>query len=144
MLDMITVSATDARKEWSSYVDQVVRERPLCVKRTRDRIWLTNLETMKELLKAYHFTAERYIEPDASVTLSLNEIDLIENAPTEQEARLRMGHTILEYALEYYNNYAFYSHAPNRRSHVPYVFKALISDDADALGEEILCLDGKN
>lgn len=144
MLDMITVSATDARKEWSSYVDQVVRERPLCVKRTRDRIWLTNLETMKELLKAYRFTAERYIEPDDSVTLSLNEIDLIENAPTEQEARLRMGRTILEYALEYYNNYALYSHAPNRRSHVPYVFKALISDDADALGEEILCLDGKN
>ena len=33
----------------------------------------------EEILKAYKFTAERFSEEDGSVTLSLCEIDIIEN-----------------------------------------------------------------
>ena len=47
--------------------------------RTRDRMWFSNPDTMSEILSAYHFTAQRFVENDGSVTLSLNEIDLVEN-----------------------------------------------------------------
>lgn len=141
---MLTLSATDVRKEWSSVVDGVVRNRPVLIKRTRDKIWLSDIETMAEILNAYQFTAERFVEDDQTVTLSLNEIDLVENAATEMEARVILAQTIMEYAVEYYEHYAVYSKAPNRKAHIPYVFKALLAEDIQLLGESILCRDGKN
>ena len=144
MIEMLMENATNVRKEWSSVVDSVMHDKPKLIKRTRDRMWLSNLETMKEILDIYIFTAEKYTEPDGSVTLSLTEIDLVENAPSEAEARLCMGQAIMEYAMEYYDEYQLYSKAPNRKGHVPYVFKALITDDPKKLGEDIVCQDGKN
>lgn len=68
-------------------------------------MWFSDLETISEFLEAYHFSAMKYIEDDGSVTLSLNEIDLVENGKDEREARLNMGKAILEYALNYYDEY---------------------------------------
>ncbi len=50
----------------------------------------------------------------------------------------------MEYAMEYYDEYQLYSKSPKRKGHVPYVFKALITDDPKKLGEDIVCQDGKN
>ena len=141
---MIMEKATDVRKEWSAICDSVIHDKPKFIKRTRDKMWFSNLDTMAEILKAYTFTAKKLIENDGSVTLSLNEIDLIENEADETSARLSLGTAILEYSAEYYNNYAFYSHSPNRKGHVPYIFKALIMDNPKEIGESILCLDGEN
>lgn len=141
---MMVTSATEVRKEWSSVLDSVVRDKPQFIKRTRDKMWLSNLEIMGEILDAYKFTAEKYIEDDESVTLSLNEIDLVENASTEAEAKNLLAQSIMEYAEEYYNNFSYYNAAPNRKKHVPYIFKALIMDDIMKIGECIECHDGKN
>lgn len=141
---MMVTSATEVRKEWSSVLDSVVRDKPQFIKRTRDKMWLSNLEIMGEILDAYKFTAEKYIEDDGSVTLSLNEIDLVENASTEAEAKNLLAQSIMEYAEEYYNNFSYYNAAPNRKKHVPYIFKALIMDDIMKIGECIECHDGKN
>lgn len=140
----MATSATEVRKEWSSVLDSVVRDKPQFIKRTRDKMWLSNLDIMGEILDAYKFTAEKYIEDDGSVTLSLNEIDLVENASTEAEAKNLLAQSIMEYAEEYYNNFSYYNAAPNRKKHVPYIFKALIMDDIMKIGECIECHDGKN
>ena len=55
-----------------------------------------------------------------------------------------MGEVILDYAGEYYAEYEFYSRSPNRTAHIPYIFKALIMDDAEKIGENIVCHVGKN
>lgn len=141
---MLMEQATTVRKEWSSVCDSVMHDKPKFIKRTRDKMWFSNLETMAEILKAYKFTAEKYQEDDGSVTLSLNEIDLIENGKDEQEARELLGKAILEYSVEYYNEYALYSHTPNRKAHIPYIFKALIMDEPQEIGASIECRDGKN
>lgn len=141
---MLMEQATTVRKEWSSVCDSVIHDKPKFIKRTRDKMWFSSLETMSEILKAYRFTAKKFIEDDGSITLSLNEIDLIENGETEKAARTALGQAILEYSTEYYNQYALYSHSPNRKNHVPYVFKALIADDPDKIGESIECQNGEN
>lgn len=99
----------------------------------------SNLETISELLEAYYFSATKFIEDDNSVTLSLNEIDLVENGRNEQEARLNMGKAILEYAFDYYNEYEIYSRSPNRKKHIPYIFKALIMDSPEKIGDMLQC-----
>ncbi len=144
MVDMIMEKATNVRKMWSTVCDSVIHDKPKFIKRTRDKMWFSNLETMSEILQAYQFTAVKYIEADGSVTLSLNEIDLVENGATEKEARLNLADSILEYSLNYYNEYDLYSHSPNRKKHIPYIFKALIIDNSEELGDMIQCQDGKN
>ena len=144
MIDMLMEQATAVRKEWSAVCDSVIHEKPKFIKRTRDKMWFSNLDTMFEILQVYQFTALRYVEDDGSVTLSLNEIDIIENGKDEREARLNMGKAILEYALDYYNEYEMYSHSPNRKKHIPYIFKALIIDSPERIGDMLQCQDGKN
>ena len=141
---MLMESATEVRKEWSRVVDEVVRNKPKFIKRTRDKMWFSNIDTMSEILSAYNFSAEKFVEPDGSVTLSLNEIDLIENALDEQTARQELAKAIMDYSMDYYDDYAYWSNSTNRRQHIPYVFKALIMDDVNKLGESIICQDGKN
>jgi len=41
--NMLEMSATTVRKEWSAVVDSVVREKPIVVKRTRDRMFLASI-----------------------------------------------------------------------------------------------------
>ena len=144
MIDMLMEQATAVRKEWSAVCDSVIHDKPKFIKRTRDKMWFSNLEIMEVILSAYHFTATKFVEDDQTVTLSLNEIDLIENGNDENEARLKLGNSILEYSMEYYNEYETYSHSPNRREHIPYIFKALIIDDPKEIGEMLQCQDGRN
>ena len=84
------------------------------------------------------------MEDDDSVTLSLAEIDLVENDVDLASARVKMGGAIIEYANDYYDEFAVWNNAPNRRGHLPYIFKALLVDDAEKLGAEIICHDGKS
>lgn len=144
MIDMLMEQATNVRKEWSSVCDSVIHDKPKFIKRTRDKMWFSNLDTMAEILQAYQFTAEKYMEEDGSVTLSLNEIDLVENGEDEEDARFKLGKAILEYSSDYYNEYETYSHSPNRKKHIPYIFKALIMDDAKKIGDMLQCQDGKS
>lgn len=144
MMEMLMEQATVVRREWSAVCDSVIHEKPKFIKRTRDKMWFSDLETVSEILTAYKFTADRYMEEDGSVTLSLKEIDLVENAENDQLARLALGKAILEYSTEYYNEYALYSHSANRKGHIPYIFKALIMDSPEKIGESIQCQDGKN
>lgn len=144
MMDMLMEQATVVRKEWSAVCDSVIHEKPKFIKRTRDKMWFSSLDTLNEILQVYQFTATKYVEEDGSITLSLNEIDLIENGSTEQEVRLKIGQSILEYSMDYYNEYEKYSHSPNRKGHIPYIFKALIIDDPEKIGEMIRCQNGKN
>lgn len=141
---MLTMNATDVRKDWSGVVDKVVREKPQFIKRTRDYLMLSDINFMQSLLSAYHFTAQKAIENDGSVTLVLNEIDLIENGKTENEAKKNLAESILEYSENFYNDFHYWSTAPNRKAQIPYVFKALILGDAEKIGALIVCQDGKN
>ncbi len=141
---MFTISSTNARKEWSSVIDTVVRERPAFVTRTRDVIMLSNLQTTEVLLEPYTFTAEKYVEDNGSITLSLNEIDLVANASTEEAAKLQLVEELKDYAEEYYSEFKLWSNAPNRKAHLPYVLKVILLDDATKIGAIIRCQHGKN
>ena len=141
---MITLNATNVRKEWSTVVDSVIREKPTFIRRTRDFMFLSDFNVLENLLSAYTFTAEQFVEDNDSVTLSLNEVDLVENGDDLEDAKLKLAQSIIEYSEDYYNDFMYWSSAPNRKSHVPYVIKALIIDDVNKIGELIQCQHGKS
>ena len=137
------MNATDVRKDWSTVVDNTVRVKPQFFKRTRDYLFLSDLRFMEELLAGYAYSAVRMDEENGSVTLALNEIDLVENGTDESDARARLASAILEYAEDYYSDFSYWGSAPNRKGHLPYVFKALFIGDVQKIGEMIQCQAGK-
>ena len=143
MIDMLAINATDVRKNWSEVSDSVIREKPKFIKKARDYMLLSNIEFIANLLSGYEFTAKKYIEDDGSVTLFLNEIPLVENATTETEAIEVLANSILEYAVDFYSNFNLWASAPNKKSEIPYVFKALILDDISKIGAVIKCQAGE-
>ena len=140
---MMAINATDVRKNWSGVSESVIREKPKFIKKARDYMLLSNMEFIANLLSGYEFTAKKYIEDDGSVTLFLNEIPLVENAATEEEAIEVLANSILEYAVEFYDNFNLWASAPNKKREIPYVFKALILDDISKIGAVIKCQAGE-
>lgn len=141
---MLTLNATDVRKEWSMVIDTVVREKPQFIRRTRDYMMLADLAFLEIILEPYVFNAKKYIEDDKSITLELNEIDLVVNGKDENEAKEKMAQEIIEYAEDFYKEFNYWSVAENRKSHIPYVFKALIIDDIQKIGDLIICQNGES
>ncbi len=140
---MTTVSATDVRKNWSTTLDTVVRERPVFVRRVRDDVTIIDRSTLDNVLSFFDLSAHRYIEDDGSLTLSSVDLDLAVNAPDEESARMALAKEIKEYAEDFYNDFALWSKAPNRKKHVPFVLKALTLNETE-IAEEIICLDGRS
>jgi len=139
---MLAINATTVRNEWSSVVESVIREKPKFIKRTRDYLFLSDVSVIEGLLSAYTFHAEALIEDDGSVTLALDEIELVENATDLPGAVSQIAHAILDYAEEYYNDFPYWSRG-ERKTHIPYVLKALIINDAAKIGSLIECRHGK-
>ena len=139
---MFAINATEVRNEWSTVVDSVIREKPKFIKRTRDYMLLSDLKIIENMLEAYTFTAEEFVEDDGSVTLSLNEIDLVENGKNKKEALFKMAKGILEYSEDYYKEFSYWA-VGDRRAHIPYVFKTLIINELEKIGGLITCRPGK-
>lgn len=143
MNDMITISSSDVRKEWSSVIDSVVRKKPAFIKRTRDYMMLCSTDMVSELVSNVKFITTKYIENDGSVTLSLEPLDIVVNGENLVSAIKILVQDISEYAEEYYQNFEKYSNSINRRSHIPYIIKALTVKTPSELEDSIVCQNGK-
>lgn len=137
-------SATEVRRDWSTFFDEAVREKPIFIKRTRDSAVLLGTNFMNLLLEKYEYECTEYKEDDGTITLSADSLDIVENGNTEEEVKIKMAESIYEYALDFYKEFDLWSKASNRKDHIPYVFKALLLKDASKIGEHIICLHGKN
>ena len=105
-------------------------------------MFLSDVKTIEHMLSAYYFTADMFIEDDGTVTLSLDEIDLVENGADEHDALMKLAQAILEYSEDYYKDFIYWSRG-NRKSHLPYVFKSLILNDPEKIGGLIKCRRGE-
>lgn len=144
MSPSVMENATNIRKNWSETVDKVVRNKPVFMKRTHDNLMLSDIRLISYFLELYTFEATAYTESDKSTTLSLDVLDISVNEATFDLAINSLAHEILEYANDFYAEYEFWSKAPNRQTHIPYVFKALIAGDEDTVKEMIVCQNGQN
>ena len=100
---------------------------------------VVNFDMLGVMLEPYKFTARRYVEDSGSITLSLDEIDLAVNARDDEEAIRKMAEDILEYSEDYFHRFDSWYSSANRKPHLPYVFKALMLNDAEQIKNLITC-----
>src|SRR5690625_2018347 len=130
---MQSLNATDVRKHWSQFNDDVIRMGPRFVKRNRD-VWAAlSSEHLKIAFSTFTFEAEFFYEKDGSVTASLKNFDLVENGETEEEAIDLLTDELIDYALEYQQNFNIYFQSPNRRGHFPFILNVLSQDNEEGV-----------
>ena len=92
------IKASDVRREWSKFIDEVKWVKPALVKRNRDIIAVLSFDLLEFILKEYRLTVEVKKETDDSYTGVLNEIDLVVNAENIESLELDMANELLEYS----------------------------------------------
>lgn len=136
---MLAVNSTDVRKDFGRYIDEIVRNRPIFIKRSRDYFMGISIDMAKELVKDVVFTADKYIEGDGSITLSLHDFDIAVNEENEDLAVDSLINDLREYALEYYEDIEFWRSDINRRKQLKKILKVLLTDNNEELKESIVC-----
>jgi len=137
------LNATDVRRHWSQFNDDVIRKGPRFVKRNRD-VWAAlSTEHLKAVFADFTFEAELFYEEDGTVTAALKGFDLVENGGDAAEALDLLVSELIEYAYEYEENFSRYFHAPNRKNHFPYIMNVLVQDHVDDVKGLIKCQVGE-
>lgn len=142
-LSSISLNSSDVRKTWSSVIDAVVREKPVFIQRTHDNVTMISTKMLQSFLEPVKFTVSFVTEDDGSFTASLEELDLFQNSNSKESCINLLLEDMKEYAQDFYNEFNFWSSAPNRKKHIPYVLKILSTPDEKLL-EAIKCQLGEN
>ncbi len=126
------LNATDVRANFGLFIDNVVRDKPRAVKRNRDIIISFSLTQMMDILSAYEITIEYEQTEDGKFVGSIEQIeDIVAEGNTLEELRLELARYLIEYAHDYYADYARYSNSPNRKGHVYYILRVLLEEDVE-------------
>ncbi len=130
---MQVLNASDVRKDFSSFIDQVVHERPIVFKRNRDKILSLSTEQIDALLGDVKFNAELISEEDGSVTMVLDGFDLVVNAINKEQALVKMAEELVEYAQDYFEQFPLYFKSSNRKKHFPHIMRVALSEDISSV-----------
>ena len=141
---MLTVNATDVRKDWGGFIDSVVREKPKMIKRSRDLIMAISIEMLREILKIDKLHVILLPEEDGSVSAVIDELDLTANAPDQEQVILQLANDAIEYANDYYDDFTYWHSAPGRRQHLAHIL-AILACEPDQVSKELfVCQVGKS
>jgi len=127
---MQTVNATEVRNNFSYYIDTVIREKPIAVKRNRDVLLLFSDQMVKDLLQDLTIQAELTMEDGVIVGTVF---DLVVCGESKQEVIQKLAEDLLEYAQDYVNDFKLFYNAPNRKDHYPYVLRILLSSTIEEI-----------
>lgn len=144
MINVTTMlNATDVRKHWGQFNDDVVRDSPKFVKRNRDKWAALSLDHLKVAFSHFHFIVKYLQEEDGTITATLDNFDIIENGDNEEEALDLVVDELIEYANEYQSDFNVYFNSPNRRDQFPYIMNVLAQNDTEDVKGLIRCQAGE-
>lgn len=135
-MTMLTeVNFTEARNDFSSLYDQVFNAfKPAIINRKKtEQVLLLRADLQKMLLSSFSLKPEVITEDDNSVTLSLDQLEIYVNGNTLEEAIKILIDDLKFYAQDYIQRSQLFLHAPNRRSHFPYVLRILLCDNDEEI-----------
>jgi len=130
------LKATDVRRNWSKFIDDIKWVKPAFIKRNRDIIAVLPFDLLEFILKEYKLTVKVTQEEDGSYTGIINEMDLMTNAPDIESLKIKIAKELKEYSEEYMDEFRLYYNGTNRKNHFPYVYRIiLVSDDIGKVKE---------
>lgn len=130
----VVKKASDVRANFREFLDEVIRERPAVIERYgADSVFALSKNQMTNLLGWVKLTLEYDLEEDGTVSGSLAELPIVENASDLLELRRVVAQSAMEYVDTYMEGYPRYVASPEMQSQLPYVMKILIQPDVSAV-----------
>lgn len=135
MTMLAELNLTEARKGFSSLYDKVFNTfKPIIINRKKsERVLVLRVDLQKMLLSHFSLKPKVISEDNNSVTLSLDQLELYVNGNTLEEAIKILIEDLKFYAQDYIQRSQLFLHAPNRRSHFPYVLRVLLCDNDEEI-----------
>lgn len=128
-------SFTNARRSLTDMFDGVWhRYLPAIVRRKQtEEVLLVRRDLQQDILAAYDFNPEVLSEEDGSVTLAVDALELVVNAPNHEAAVNEMVQEMKLYATDYKERSQLFLNAPNRRKHFPYILRIWLCENDDEI-----------
>jgi len=122
---------TEARNQFSTLYDSVYNSfNPAIVKRKQsEQVAMLRVDLLKMVLEDYKLKPEVIQEDDGSITLALDSLEIYANNSTSDLAAKDLIEDLKIYAKDYLDRSQLFFHAPNRKSHFPYILKILLCDN---------------
>ena len=126
---------TEARNQFSTLYDSVFNSfSPAIIKRKQtEQVALLRVDLLKMILNDYKLNPEIIHEEDSSITLALDSLEIYTNNSTIDLAAKDLVEDLKIYAQDYMERSQLFLHAPNRKSHFPYVLKILLCDNDEEI-----------
>lgn len=140
---MLAISATEVRKDWGSYIDTIVREKPIFVKRSRDYFACMDIDTLKSLVSNIKFNAEYEYDEDNKVVMFIDGYDAVVTGSDVNEAKRNLITDLKEYAQHYFEDAQTWNTDKKRAGQINELLKLSVSTD-DELMEDLICQPTRN
>lgn len=139
---MLAVNATDVRKEWGNYIDTIVRQKPVFVKRSRDYFACIDIDTLKLLVSNIKFNAEYEYDENNKVVMFIDGYDCVVSGNDVDDAKSKLLYDLREYAQQYFED-SNWSNDKQRASQIDELLKLTICTDEELL-QDFICQPLKN
>ena len=94
--------------------------------------------------KMYSLNCIKYIEDDNSITLSLQDFDIVVNEDNFEKAIFSIINELREYVEDYFDEPEYWSVDKERKQEVEYLYKLFRDFKSDEIRDMIKCRNGEN
>jgi antitoxin YefM len=132
---------TEARKDFTSVIDRVQHLLPVVIqprKKSEEPTFLFKQTVVHQLLSEYKFQCTLVDEEEGSYAYWLDPLDIYGYGETKEDAINSLIDDLLLYCEEYTQNPERYLSAPNRKHHLPYVFKVMCCNDPKEIKQMLI------
>lgn len=136
---LLAEKSSTVRSNWSEFVDTVLHKVPKFVQRNeRDVFMSLNMDIMLSVLEGVRYSIEVEYDDEADEYVAgFDDTWVLAAKPTPEETIDELLKQYVEYSFDYFSDFGKYYNAPNLKSQVPYVLKALILNDVEKIKKYI-------
>ncbi|WP_061328765.1 hypothetical protein [Clostridium botulinum] len=118
--------------------------RRINVPKFSNRSHIRNLKNFNSCSKDYSLNCMKYIENDGSITLSLQEFDIVVNEDNFEKAIKSVINELKEYVEDYLNEPEYWGTDKERKQEVKFLYNLFENFKNDEIRDMIKCRNGKS
>ena len=127
---MNKINVTDARKDMSTFFDNVIHEKPIILKRRKYEAVLVEISLLQMMLE-YATISVSCVEGKNKWIYRATDLDVFGEGETKVDAEASLCEALLKYANEVYDNFMFYYYGQNIKAKLPFIFNILLCESTD-------------
>lgn len=125
--------ATEARRNYSQVLEDAVRVRPQVIRKLRDTVYWISADHLDTMLSPCRLTLHVREDADGSLYGTFDELDVADSGKDIDELKNNLSEALREYAESYMAEFALYYNSPNRRKHLPYVWRIMMQNGPEGI-----------